>query len=243
MTEFKKDPAIPLHIQAENYIRNLIREEEYAKGKLLPNEVELSETMGISRNTLRQAINKLVYEGLLVRKKRFGTQVAKKGIVSGVLSWLSFSEEMKRLGIEVRNYELHVSNRKVTEEVRSFFGRKDPDEKYLCLERVRGSKDYPFVYFISYFNPNIKMRSNEDFSQPLYEIMRKELGITVKRSCEQISARLALDETLAERLEITTADPILIRKRLVYDENGTPIEFNIGYYRSDSFSYTVDSVR
>ena len=52
-------------------LRRLIESEEYKNGKLFPNEVELSEQLHISRNTLRQAINKLVFEGLLVRKKGF----------------------------------------------------------------------------------------------------------------------------------------------------------------------------
>lgn len=60
----------PLHVQAEEILRKLIESEEYKNGKFLPNEVDLSERLNISRNTLRQAINKLVFEGLLIRKKR-----------------------------------------------------------------------------------------------------------------------------------------------------------------------------
>ena len=52
--------AIPLYLQIENQLRNIIREPEYKKGKMLPNEVDLSKQLGISRNTLRQAINNLV---------------------------------------------------------------------------------------------------------------------------------------------------------------------------------------
>lgn len=57
-------------MQAEEILRKLIESEEYKNGKFLPNEVDLSERLNISRNTLRQAINKLVFEGLLIRKKR-----------------------------------------------------------------------------------------------------------------------------------------------------------------------------
>ena len=59
----------PLHQQAEELLRTMIQQEEYKKGKLMPNEVELSKELNISRNTLRQAINRLVFEGLLIRKK------------------------------------------------------------------------------------------------------------------------------------------------------------------------------
>lgn len=80
----------PLHVQAEELLRGLISQEEYRKGKLLPNEVELSREMNISRNTLRQAINKLVFEGLLVRKKGYGTTVAPQNVMSNGRNWLSF---------------------------------------------------------------------------------------------------------------------------------------------------------
>jgi GntR family transcriptional regulator len=99
---------VPLHIQAEELLRKMIAEEEYQNGKLLPNEVELPKVLAISRTTLRQAINKLVYEDLLIRKKRTGTKV-NKGIVSSKSNnWLSFSQEMKLRGISIKNFELHI---------------------------------------------------------------------------------------------------------------------------------------
>ena len=240
--KINENSSEPLHIQAEKILRALIQKEEYQKGKFLPTEVELSQQLGISRNTLRQAINKLVFEGLLDRKKGKGTKVIRKGIVSGIRSWLSFSEEMRRLGINVNNYELHVSWRKVNPEVLNFFGREDENERYLTLERVRGNLEFPFVYFISYFNPDIPMTGNEDFTKPLYETMEKHYGVTVKKSNETLSAGLAGTE-IAKKLEIDASDPILIRQRCVYDADGRPVEYNIGYYRADSFSYTVESER
>ena len=91
--------SIPLHRQAEEILRGLIKEDEYKNGKLLPNEVEMSKQLHISRNTLRQAINQLVMEGLLVRKKGVGTKVASQGIIGKMKNWHSFSQEMKMLGI------------------------------------------------------------------------------------------------------------------------------------------------
>ena len=234
----------PLHAQAEEIIRRLIEEKDYREGKLLPSETDMSEQLNISRNTLRQAINKLVMEGLLIRKKGVGTKVAKKGLIGGIKNWLSFSQEMKMLGIEVRNFELHISRKKLSEEIGNFFNviPHSPTERCLVLERVRGNKEYPFVYFISYFNPSIPMTGDEDFTKPLYELLETQYHITVKTSKEEISARLA-GEFIAEKLEINASDPILIRKRFVYDTNNIPIEYNIGYYRADSFTYTIEAER
>lgn len=232
----------PLHLQAEEILRQLIESEEYKNGKYLPNEVELSEQLNISRNTLRQAINKLVFEGLLTRKKGVGTKVNKKGVVGGVQNWLSFSQEMKMLGIEICNFELHLSFKLPTDEIANFFKINRETARCLVMERVRGRKEYPFVYFISYFNPAIGMTGDENFNRPLYEMLENQYGITVKTSKEEISARLAGD-FIAEKLEIAANDPILIRKRFVYDVNDNPVEYNIGYYKADSFTYTIDATR
>lgn len=232
----------PLHLQAEEILRQLIESEEYKNGKYLPNEVELSEQLNISRNTLRQAINKLVFEGLLTRKKGVGTKVNRKGVVGGVQNWLSFSQEMKMLGIEIRNFELHLSFKLPTDEIANFFRINRETVRCLVMERVRGRKEYPFVYFISYFNPAIGMTGDENFNRPLYEMLENQYGITVKTSKEEISARLAGD-FIAEKLEIAANDPILIRKRFVYDVNDNPVEYNIGYYKADSFTYTIDATR
>ena len=76
MTEVKVNK--PLHVLAEEAIKKMIVLPEYQNGKLLPNEIELARSLNISRNTLRQAINKMVFEGLLCRRKGYGTWVAKK---------------------------------------------------------------------------------------------------------------------------------------------------------------------
>lgn len=241
--ELDHNSSKPLHVQAEELLRNLIDSEEYKSGKYLPNEVELSQRLNISRNTLRQAINKLVFEGLLIRKKGVGTKVVQKGIVSGVKNWLSFSQEMKMLGIEIRNFELHISWKRPNDEMCNFFNLdKENPTKCIVLERVRGKKEYPFVYFISYFNPNIPLTGEEDFTRPLYELLENDYQITVKTSKEKISARLA-GELIAEKLDIKAGDPILIRERFVYDTQQVPIEYNIGYYRADSFTYTIEAER
>ena len=86
------------------------------------------------------------------------------------------------------------------------------------------------------------MTGDEDFTKPLYELLETQYHITVKTSKEEISARLA-GEFIAEKLEINASDPILIRKRFVYDTNNIPIEYNIGYYRADSFTYTIEAER
>lgn len=232
---------IPLHVQTEQLLRKMINEEDYQNGKLLPNEVELAKVLAISRTTLRQAINKLVYEGLLIRKQRTGTRVNKLHISSKSNNWLSFSQEMQLRGIKIRNFELHVTWVYPDEVLANFFDIKT-DRKILKMERVRGGVDEPFVYFVSYFHPRVGLTGDEDFKRPLYELLKVDYSTVATLSKEEISA-IAADSVMAEKLRVPVDAPVLFRKRFVFDQAERPIEYNLGYYKADSFTYTVESRR
>ena len=232
---------IPLHIQTENLLREIIIEPEYQNGKLLPNEVELAKMLAISRTTLRQAINKLVFEGLLIRKKRTGTRVAQNTVSSKSNNWLSFSQEMKLRGIAIKNFELHVTWEYPDQSLANFFEIK-PDRKILKMEKVRGKPEEPFVYFISYFHPRIGLTGDEDFKRPLYEMLENDYSTVATLSKEEISARAA-EPLIADKLRISDGSPVLLRKRFVFDQGERPIEYNLGYYKAESFVYTVESRR
>ena len=88
-------------------------------------------------------------------------------------------------------------------------------------------------------DPRTGLTEKEDYTIPLYEKLEKEHHITVAVSKEGISAILA-NKKLAEKLNISIGDPILFRKRVVCDPGDRPIEYNLGYYRADSFTYTID---
>ncbi len=233
-----KNP-LPLYSQVEEQLRAMIKLPEYKNGAMkLPGEVYMSEQLGISRNTLRQAINNLVKEGLLVRKRGMGTLVLSSSVNSKGKNWQSFTQEMKSMGMTPANYELHLSWEKASEEVCKFFNCTN-DQKFLSLKRLRGNSELPFVYFVSYFNPAIPMTGSEDFSRPLYEVLEKDYNRVAKISKEEITARVA-DKFLAEKLEIKIGAPILVRKRFVFDADMNPIEWNIGSYRADSFTYSLE---
>lgn len=229
---------LPLHVQVETILRNLIELPEYQNGKMLPNEVHMANKLGISRNTIRQATNKLVYEQLLVRKKGVGTRVAKNNISTKLNKWTSFTHEMDEKGVVFKNYSVKVSSVVPDKEIQQLFNIAE-GVKVIKLERLRGLENGPIVYFISYFNPLTGLTEKEDYSKPLYEKLENDHHITVAVSKEGISAILA-NKKLAEKLNISIGDPILFRKRVVCDPGDRPIEYNLGYYRADSFTYTID---
>lgn len=238
--EFKIDHSspVPLHIQVENLLRSLIELPEYKNGKFLPKEVDLSKRLGISRNTIRQATNKLKNENLLVGKKGVGTRTLKNTVSTRLSNWTSFSSEMNTQGMESVNYRINAEWVFATQEVADKL-RIQSGKEVLRLDRLRGTKDGPFVWFISYFHPRIGLTGKEDFSRHLYEILEKDYATLPQVSKEQINA-IEASEKVAKELQISKGSPVLLRKRLVLDPGERPIEYNLGYYRGDSFTYEID---
>lgn len=232
---------IPLHAQVEELLRNLIELPEYVDGGMLPKEVDLAKKLGISRNTLRQATNKLEYEGLLIRKKGVGTKVVHKQVTTHLNEWLSFTQEMNEKGVAFINFKLQVEWVKAESKIAKFF-EVELDTPILKLSRLRGDKEGPFVFFESYFHPKIGLTGEENFSRPLYEILENDYHVTPAFSNEKIKARLASFIT-SKKLEIKQGEPVLVRERFVSDPGNRPLEYNLGIYKAEKFTYTINIKR
>jgi len=231
----------PLHNKVERMMRELIEQPRYRNGELLPKEVDIADKLGIARNTVRHAISKLVNEGLLIRKKGFGTKVAAKRIPTKLDSWWSFTKEMQAQGIEVVNFELDVQTLAAGEEVAVAFNIKK-STKLIRMSRLRGTAAGPSLLTISWFHPRLKMSGQEDFSKPLYQMLEEDFGVIVALSREEISA-IRAEEFLVIKLGVEIGDPLLFRQRLVFDTDGRVIEFNKVYYKGDGFNYSIDIER
>ena len=219
-------------------MRKLIALPEFNNGALLPKEIELANQLGISRSTIRQATNKLENEGLLKRKKGVGTTVAKKKALStGLDHWYSFTQEMKEIGIDVRNLFIKTEFVPANKSIAGFF-KIETDRLVLKLSKLKGTDDDPIVYFESYFHPRIGLGREDDFTIPLYTMLENKYGVQVVRSSEKITARQA--GRMGTKLAVDADAPILFRERFVYDPGDRPIEYNVGYYRSDKFTYSID---
>jgi GntR family transcriptional regulator len=229
---------LPLHIQVEELLRELINMPKYKNGAFLPKEVELANRLGISRNTIRQATNKLENEGLLIRKKGIGTTVALQApLQTSLNNWYSFTQEMKSRGINVLNLELSLQRVKVNEKIANFLQIK-PGTELTKLSKLKGLENDPIVYFESYFHPRIELNQQDELHKPLYQLLEEKYSIFVDRSSEHINA--IIDVAIAKKLKVSPKSPILFRERFVFDPGNRPIEYNLGYYRSDKFTYSIE---
>ena len=232
---------IPLHFQVEELLRKMVAAPQFKEGAFFPKEVELANRLGVSRNTLRQATNKLQHEGLITRRKGVGTKVAdKKPLTTGLDHWYSFTEEMREKGIHVTNFELKIEWVIAEKKLTDFFNIPK-NTKVLKLSKLKGTAGDTIVYFESYFHPRIGINEKDDFDIPLYTMLERNYGVVVIRSSENISARLAGE--IGRKLKIAGSQPVLLRERFVYAVGDRPIEYNLGYYRSDKFIYSIDIMK
>lgn len=242
--DFKLDQTspVPFHAQIEKYLRKLILKKEYKNGnKFLPKEVTMSKKLGVSRNTIRQAINKLASEGLIERKKGVGTKVVTKRISTRLDNWISFTKEMRNQGIEVVQYLVELTLVSAEDDVYEALS-VDKKKKLWKLEKIRGSKDAKYLYSVSYFHPRVGIKGDEKFITPLYELLEKEHDIIVSISKEKLRAIMANDE-IGKILDIDKNRAILKRERLVCDAGDRPVEYNIVYYNTEFFTYDIDIKR
>jgi GntR family transcriptional regulator len=229
--------STPLHAQAEQLLRELIQRPEYRNGALLPEEVSLARNLGISRNTLRTAIGRLVTEGHLERRAGVGTRVVEPQLCSGVGAWHSFTREMEAKGVKVETFAVEASTCSSPPEVARAL-RIQEGTQVLCLDRVRGWDGRPEVHFRSYFHPRLGLTADADFSRPLYELIREQCSVVADESVEELKA-INADRRLARLLKVPVGAALLRRNRTVLDSGRRPMEYAIVHYHSERFTLSL----
>ncbi len=230
------DSPVPLYIQAEQIVRRLIRNPLYADGSLLPNELELSEAIGVSRSTMREAMNKLVFEGLLIRKKGLGTRVAAKSAHTLASNWYKDPSEFDASDLEPDVVEVVVSWERTPRPVAKFY--QIPEKRSVIkVERIYSAINGARVHVTSWLNPRVGLRSHMDFENtPVYELLRQS-GIEVARAKEEISARVP-EPWVYKKLNIRPGSTAIFRRRFVFDTNDKPVEYRLEIY--DASQYTIE---
>jgi GntR family transcriptional regulator len=240
---WRLDPSspVPLRAQVEKLLRELVRQPEYRRGALLPDEVSLARRLRISRNTLRDAMRPLVMEGVLERKAGVGTRVRRGPPSTGLGAWHSFSQSLQQRGIAVESFLLEPRTVPASGPTASALGI-EPGRAVLRIDRVRGWSGEPAVHFRSFLHPRLGLRTTDDLSGPLYEAIARLSGAVADCSEEEFLAVVA-DRRLARALRVEAGSPLLRRQRLIYDTLGRPLEHAIVHYRSDRFTLTLSLSR
>lgn len=235
-----KNSPLPLYSQLQNIMVEKIKEGIYPQDKALPSEFELVDTYGVSRTTVRQAIDNLVKDGYLEKRRGVGTFVVdrKKRNLWDLQELKSFREEFISKGFVVRTEALNINCVKANKELNEVFG-KDISECY-CLERLRYINEKPVICVTTYVPKSIAPGLDiYNFSkESLFDILSTQYNVQIKYATKEFRAISATNND-AKLLNIEKNSPIQLVKTTTYNDKNIPIEYSISRDRGDISIYKV----
>ena len=230
---------IPLYFQVSSRLEAAIRSGEIPPGARLENEIAIGERLGLSRPTVRRAIQELVDRGLLVRRRGIGTQVV-QGQVTRQVELTSLFDDLQSTqhepGTGVLLHELAPAPENVAEHLSVAVG-----SEVLHIRRRRTSDGNPVAILENWFPADIAEITREQLEdQGLYQLLRGR-GVTIRVAKQRIGARRAHDDE-GKLLEIDRDGPVLQMERTSFDGAGRAIEFGVHIYRPDLYSFETTLV-
>ncbi|MCS7227069.1 MAG: GntR family transcriptional regulator [Gloeomargarita sp. SKYB31] len=235
---------VPYYVQIKEAIREMIEHEEWKPGDVLPSEPELCHIFGVSRTVVRQALQELSYEGLVVRERGKGTFVAEPKISESLVQRLTgFYQDMADRGhppvTQVLKQEIVPASAKI-----AAYLQVEPGAPLIQLDRLRFVGGEPLV-LVSTFLPYAMCPQvlHADFThQSLYMFLERECGLFIVRGRRFIEAVTA-NEHEARLLGVPKGAPLLKLESVSYLEGGKPIEYYYAFHRADRSRFEVELVR
>jgi len=235
----------PLYFQIEMDLRKKIVDGGFKPGHLLPSERELVRSYNVSRLTVREAINRLVGQGLVVKKQGKGTFVAEQSADHMVGPLNSSSEVFLLKNYRVKTIVIKSKKMLPIKEMGKHLQLSDiGGEEIFYLERVRFANEIPVAHITCYL-PYKYVADIEtfDFSEAtLYRTLEDYYRLELFEAYEVIEATGA-NRRIAELLDLTAGAPVLMNQRTTYLKDETVIEFEKVLYRSDIYKYHNKLIR
>jgi len=242
MTTLSKSDGVALYVKVRETIRDQIQSGILEPGHKLPSEDELAAKFGVSRMTVRQGISDLTEEGMLYRRQGIGTFVTQfhvKRDHDRLTDFLEtpilegFDAKIKRLSREVVPAKLMIAKELALQE----------NEPVVRIQSIRLTNDVPVTLYDEYIpyklRPELLM---EDLKSHAAWYILEESGLVIKRAVQVIEARGA-EERIAQLLDIEEESPILFKNRVIYAEDGTPVEVELCHNRGNIYSAKVILMR
>ncbi len=241
-TQVDPHSPIPLYYQVYLDLRQMIQHGIILPGGILPPEMEICQAYSVGRQTVRQAIARLVDEDLVERFAGRGTFVREQPSHIQFFLDRSFSQQMREMGRIPRSQLLSMQPGAVGADVPPL--QAYLDKSCLRLERLRLGDSEPICHQVStILSERCPGIEQHDFAtQSLYETLATYYHLTINR-IDHVVRAVASDEYRAELLKVQEGTPLLFVGTTTYLDNGELIEYSSSYYRADRYEYRTTHTR
>jgi GntR family transcriptional regulator len=224
-------------------LTDLLRRRSFPPGSRLPGERELAARIGVSRSTLRKALDLLEDKGLLDRSPKRGWFVPPNVVGEPPSTLQSFSEMARARGLAPGAKVLSVRERSAAFEEAGRL-RIAPAATVLELSRLRTLDRVPVCVDVStVVLARVPRLAETDMTdRSLYETIEELSDVRIERSSYTLRAD-ACGQAVADLLRIPPGSPILVGEELTYLTDGTPILAGTMSYRSDAYRFEADLFR
>lgn len=230
---------VPLYFQVSSRLEQAIRSGRVPAGARLDNEISIGQRLGLSRPTVRRAIQELVDKGLLVRRRGIGTQVV-QGQVTRQVELTSLYEDLQTAHLKPSTRVLAHEVRPADSNVADHLGVPEGSD-VVYLRRQRSTEGVPVAVLENYLPSEFADITTEQFEERgLYQILRAR-GVGIRIAKQRIGARRAHGDE-GELLDIDKTGPVLTMERVAFDSSGRAIEYGHHCYRPDMYSFETTLV-
>ncbi len=218
---------LPLYDQIERNLKDLILRGDLESGQMIPPESELATLYGVSRLTVRRALEELVRQNWLSRRQGVGTFVQQPFRATITASKLSFTEQMRAIG---RQPSSRLLDKRLTPAPPQIAHKLKvaPGEALIELSRLRLADEIPILYEVAYL-PHQRFPGLEELEwgpyDSLYRILHQRFGVTITVLEHTIKPAL-LTSREAAYFSTEAGLPALISEIVAFMDNGVAVEYS-----------------
>lgn len=228
-----------LHAQLYDTLLTQIRSGQFEPGSKLPTEAQLVEMYGVSRMTVRRAVDDLRRAGLVERKPALGTFVRDQPLAAKIVGVHSLTDEILQLGMTPGSRLLSQAMVEADEDIAEQL-EVELGSPVLRLDRVRTANERAFYVAESFINVQaFPILAAQDYAAPTLSLLatyRQVLGLEVERMTQLLSAAGA-SLLVADVFDMPPGGPVLRFERSVYLQGGRPVEHVKAYFRGETYKF------
>jgi len=213
--------------------------EDLEMGAAIPSERQLSADLGVSRLTVRAALDDLVRDGHLVRRRGSGTFVSEPKIAQE-LTMTSFTEDMRRRGMKPASRTLSLDVVPAGAQLGRFL-HVSPSEPVVVVKRLRlADRETMAIETLHVREALVPGLSGDELEKhSFYELLRDRYGITIAGGVQTIEPTVTNEEE-SEALAVPLHSPAFLFERFTRDGEGNMVEFVHSIYRGDRYRIVTD---